>query len=180
MKEITLITGNHKKAEYFMKHIGVNIEHINIDLDELQSLDLEEIIVHKVKQAYDKIKKPVLVEDISLEFKAFGKLPGPFIKFFLKEMNQQDICDLLKDKTREAVIRCLIGYYDGTVLKMFEGNLEGTIALNPAGDNGFGFDKIFIPNGHKVTRAEFGEEEYADTYLKIRRLDLVKKFIELN
>ena len=75
MQSITFITGNQKKADYLAKYLGFAIEHEKIDLDELQSLDLREIVEHKVKQAYEKIGKPVLVEDASLEFLALGRHP---------------------------------------------------------------------------------------------------------
>lgn len=86
MQPITFITGNQKKADYLARYLGFPIEHIKLDLDEIQSLELKEIVEHKVKKAYAKIKKPVIVEDASLEFTSLGRLPGPFIKFFIEEM----------------------------------------------------------------------------------------------
>lgn len=86
MQPITFITGNQKKADYLAKYLGFPVEHKKIDLDEIQSLDLAEIIEHKVKQAYEIVKTPVIVEDVSLEFSALGRLPGPFIKFFEREI----------------------------------------------------------------------------------------------
>ena len=64
MQTITFITGNQKKADYLAQYLRLNIEHVKLDLDEIQSLDLREIVEHKVKQAYEKIKKPVIVEDV--------------------------------------------------------------------------------------------------------------------
>lgn len=180
MNEVTLITGNKKKAEYFTKYIGVNIDHIDLDLDEIQSMSVAEVATHKVKQAYDIIKKPVLVEDVSLEFPALGNLPGPFVKFFLESLKLEEICNLLNDKSREAIARCVIGYYDGTDLKIFEGRINGTIAMTPSGERGFGWDHIFIPEGYTVTRSEMSEEDYAKTFLEFKRTDLVKKYLEEN
>lgn len=37
------------------KLLGMPIEHIKLDLDEIQSLDLKEVVEHKVRQAYEKI-----------------------------------------------------------------------------------------------------------------------------
>ena len=173
---VILITGNEEKKKYFSRYLEEDIKHQKIDLDEIQSLDLKEIIEHKVKQAYDIVKQPVLVEDISLEFKALGKLPGPFIKFFVKELSMEEICSLLEGKSRDATVRCMIGYYDGSNLEMFEGILEGSIALAPGKDNGFDWDRIFIPEGYDIPRSEFQEEDYKKTYLKIRRLDLLKEY----
>jgi inosine triphosphate pyrophosphatase len=97
MQAIIFITGNQKKADYLGKYLGFPIQHIKVDLDELQSLDLREIVEHKVRQAYAKVGKPVLVDDVSLEFCALGRLPGTFIRFFLEEMlDYQQICDLLR------------------------------------------------------------------------------------
>jgi len=95
MQRITFITGNQHKADYLEKYLGFSVGHIKLDLNEIQSLDLNEIVEHKVKEAYAKIKKPVLVEDASLEFSALGRLPGPFIKFFIEEMGLEKICSML-------------------------------------------------------------------------------------
>ena len=175
--DVTLITGNKGKAEYFEKLMGMKINHIDVDVEEIQSLDLEEIIKHKVMQAYNIVKKPVVVEDVSLEFKAFGRLPGTFIKFFLKELPMQEICDLLNNKSREATARCIIGYYDGKNIEMFKGELSGSIAISPKGERGYGWDKIFIPDGYNITRAEMNEEDDKKTYLTMKRLDLLKEFL---
>ena len=70
-KNITFITGNQDKADYLAKYLGLPVKHIKLDLDEIQSLDLSSIVEHKVRQAYDKIKTPVIVEDVSLEFTAW-------------------------------------------------------------------------------------------------------------
>lgn len=177
---LTFITGNQNKADYLCKYIGIPIDHVKIDLDEIQSLDLREIVEHKVRQAYEKIKKPVIVEDVALEFSALGRLPGPFIKFFLEENSEETLCGLLDGKDRDAIARCVFGYYDGETLKLFEGELQGSITEKPAGTIGFGWDKIFIPNGYAVTRSSLSEEDYRETYIKLKPLEAVKSFLNNN
>src|SRR5437762_762729 len=137
MKNITYITSNPKKAEYLASYLGHPLLHKKVDLDEIQSLDLKEIIRHKVRQAYEIVKGPVVVEDTSLEFKALGRLPGPFIKYFLEEMSHEDLCSLLDGKDRGAIARCMYGYYDGEKEVYFEGSMQGTIAESPRGERGF-------------------------------------------
>ncbi len=62
--------------------------------------------------------------------------------------------------------------------KYFEGNLSGKIAKKPTGENGFGWDKIFIPDGYgDRTRAELNKQEDQETYLKIKPILKVKKFL---
>lgn len=178
MKEITFITGNQSKADYLAKYLGFPVKHEKLDLDEIQSLDLKEIVEHKVKQAYDKIKSPVIAEDVSLEFEALGGLPGPFIRFFVDKVPFETICSMVGGKSRKATARCVFGYYDGEILKLFEGSMDGEVSLTPAGENGYGWDKIFIPEGYSVTRAELNEEDDQKTYLKVKPFAALKAFLE--
>lgn len=175
---VTFITGNQGKADYLAKYLGHPVDHTKLDLDELQSLDLRPIVEHKVRQAYEQTHKPVLVEDVSLEFAALGKLPGPFIKWFLEELDLSAICRLVDGKDRSAIGRCMFGYFDGQRLEIFEGSVQGTIAQEPAGENGFGWDKIFVPEGYEITRAQLNDEDYKKIYQKIRPLADLKAFLE--
>jgi non-canonical purine NTP pyrophosphatase (RdgB/HAM1 family) len=178
MDKITFITGNQGKADYLEKYLGYPVAHKKIDLDEIQSMNLDEIVEHKIKQAFDLLKKPVVVEDVSLEFKALGGLPGPFIKFFVDNIPFETICSMINGKTRKATAKCVIGFYDGKIMKLFKGELEGKIAEVPAGENGFGWDKLFIPKGYQVTRASLNEEDDKKTYLLVKRFDKLKKFLD--
>lgn len=178
MQKLTFITGNQNKADYLSRYLGFPVEHTKIDLDEIQSLDLKQIVEHKVKQAYEKVQGPVIVEDVSLEFEALGRLPGPFIRFFVDEVPFDVICSMLDGKIRNATARCVFGYYDGQKIKLFEGKLDGKIAETPAGENGYGWDKIFIPDGYTATRAELSEEDDRKTYLQMKPFADLKQFLE--
>ncbi len=178
MKDVVFITGNKNKADYFSKLIGHPIEHVKVELDEIQSLNLREVVKHKLHQAYAHVKRPVLVEDVALEFISLGKLPGTFIKWFLESMPHQSICDLLTGKERGAMARCVFGYYDGKEEVYFEGGMAGTIPQTPAGTGGYGWDPLFIPEGYDVARAELSEEDNEKTYLIIKPIDQVRKFLE--
>lgn len=179
MTNITFITGNQSKADYLSKYLGHPLDHVKLNLDEIQSTDLNEIVEHKVRQAYYIIQKPVIVEDVSLEFNALGGLPGPFIKFFVDKVPFELICSMIpSDLTRKAKARCVFGYFDWTELKLFEGSLDGEIATAPSGENGYGWDKIFIPQWYTITRASLCEEDDQKTYLKIKPFAKLKKFLE--
>jgi len=106
-----------------------------------------------------------------------GNLPGPFIKHFLGQMSEEDICSLLNGKDRAATARCVFGYFDGENEVYFEGGMGGTIAEKPAGDGGYGFDRIFIPEGFNVTRAEQNAEDHKTVYLKIKPIMQLKEFL---
>ncbi len=180
MKTVTFITGNQDKADYLAKYLGHPVEHIKLDLDEIQSLDLKEVVKHKVQQAYEHVQKPVLVEDVSLEFEALGGLPGPFIRFYVDVVPFDVICNMISGPNRRATARCVFGYFDGKEMQLFEGSMKGQIATEPRGENGYGWDKIFIPGGYNITRAEMDEEDNQKTYMTIKPFEAFKKFIESN
>lgn len=179
MSKVTFVTGNQNKADYLSRYLGHPVEHVKLELDELQSTDLMVIVEHKVKQAYELIQKPVIVEDVALEFTALGGLPGPFIKFFVEKVPFDVICGMIgKGLTRQATARCVFGYYDGQDLELFEGSMNGEIAETPSGDNGYGWDRIFIPQGYTVTRASLNEADDQKTYLTIKPFAQLKAYLE--
>jgi non-canonical purine NTP pyrophosphatase (RdgB/HAM1 family) len=178
MTNITFITGNQNKADYLSKYLGFPVNHRKVNLDEIQSLDLRTVVEHKLLQAFDEIKRPVLVEDVALEFEALGRLPGTFIKFYVEEVPFDTICRTLDGLSRKATAKSIYGYYDGKSMEFFEGGLEGVIADHPRGENGWGWDKIFIPDGYTQTRAELSEEEDKKTYMMIKPFDKLKAFLE--
>lgn len=174
------ITGNQSKADYLSRQLGVRLEHQKIDLDEIQSINLHEIVRHKLLQAYAECDKPVLVEDVSLVFNALGELPGPYIKWFVEKAGAEACCRMLDGfEDRSAIIRCTFGYYDGDRMEFFDSELSGTIATMPKGENGFGFDRFFINEGYSITRAEMSQEDNERTYAELMKpFGKVRDFIE--
>lgn len=156
---INLVTGSdHKLREWqrlFPEHIA--LARVNLDLDEIQSLDNRQIVEHKVKQAYQLVKKPVLVEDVSAGIDALGGLPGPFIKFFEKQLGNDALYQLASTGAPATII-CTIGYYDGVQLVIGQGVLHGSVVA-ARGKEGFGFDSVFVPNGQQQTFAEMGSDK---------------------
>ena len=172
-ERLTFITSNPTKAEQLGLHLGVNVDHHAVDLAEIQSLNLAEVIEHKAREAFEFVGRPVLVEDTALVFNALGNLPGPLIKWFFQEIGTEGLCRLLDsydDRSAKAMV--LFGYYDGDELKTYLGEMDGAIADTPRGDSGFPSDTIFIPKGYDKTWAEMTAEEQSAT--SIRRMALKK------
>lgn len=173
----TFITGNQDKADYLAKTLGIQLAHHKVELMEIQSTSLEEIVTYKVRQAYDILRTPVLVEDVSLGFDVLGGLPGPFIKYFVDAPDGlEKLCRMLDGfDNRNAEAACVFGYYDGERLELLRGGLRGSIADHPRGENGFGWDKIFIPDGYEgKTRAELDPADDTKTYATIKPFDRLR------
>ncbi len=176
----TFITGNQNKADYLSRQLGVELKHHKLDLDEIQSTDLHVIVEHKLRQAYEQLNVPVLVEDVSLAYDALNGLPGPYIKWFVDQAGDDACCRMLDGfDNRGAIIRCTFGYFDGQRMEFFDSELAGTISDTPRGENGFGFDRFFINNGYDITRAEMDQAENERTYAEqMKPFGKVREFIK--
>ena len=178
MEKLTFITGNAAKAEQLGRHLQHPVDHLKLDLLEVQSLSLEEVVEHKAKEAFKQTGLPVLVEDTSLVFTALGRLPGPLIKWFLTELGNDGLCKTLDSyENREALARVVFGYYDGKTIQMFDGEIKGTIASEPRGESGFGWDSVFVPEGWSKTWGEMTIEEQAQTSMRKMALKKLELFL---
>lgn len=175
---ITYVTGNSKKAETLSRYLDLPVAHVKMELQEIQSMSLEESIFYKAKYAYDQLHCPVLVEDVWLQFNALGKLPGPLIKLFSQELGNCGLCYILQGfEDRSAVAQSIFGLYDGKRLEIFIGQREGIISEYPRGIPEFGWDAIFIPEDAEKTWAEMNLEEKEKYSMKRIALEKLKAFL---
>jgi len=154
LSDLVVVTSSPDKLAEINEILGTNHKVSKLDIPEIQSLDLDEVISHKAKEAYKKIKKPILVEDVSFEVGALKGLPGTFIKFFLKTLGTEGTVALVEGKNTNTKVTTAAAIYDGKNLKVFEGTIYGTLSPKDKGRYGFGFDKVFIPKGYKQTLAQ--------------------------
>jgi len=179
VNDIVFITGNQHKADYLAKWLGMPINHQKVDLTEIQSLDLHEVVEHKVREAYRIIQKPVLVEDVSLTFHALGRLPGTLVKWFLEELGNEGLCKLLNGyNDRSATASIMYGLFDGQTVRMFEAEVLGSIPDKPRGDLGFGWNAIFIPEGTHKTYAEMTDDELEPFSHRAKAIAKLKGFLQ--
>ena len=180
MKSFVFITGNQHKADYLAKWLGQPIDHQKVDLPELQSLELREVVEHKVRAAYDIVQKPVLVEDVSLQFAQLGRLPGTFIKWFLQDVGVDGLITLASGfADRRATAGIMYAYYDGNELQLFEGKVPGSIATEARGENTFGkgWNSLFIPDGATKTYAEMTDDEVKPFNHRAQAIEKLQVFL---
>jgi non-canonical purine NTP pyrophosphatase (RdgB/HAM1 family) len=154
LEDITVITSNKHKIKELTAILGTGFRLKKIEIPEIQSLNIDEVITEKAKTAYQKIKKPVLVEDVSFEIDAINGLPGPFVKFFLQRLGTVGIIKIVGNKSTKTKVTAAVAIYDGVTLKIFKDKVSGTLSKTSKGESGFGFDRIFIPKGYKQTYAQ--------------------------
>lgn len=156
------ITGNAGKFRE-VKDIIPDIEQLDIDLHEIQSINPREVIEHKLKEAAKHHSGEFIIDDTSVYFEFFDyKLPGPLIKNFMQALGGQRLAEIIVGTGRTGVnVEAILGYSDGEGgIRYFNGTIEGSICM-PEGEpiHGFGWDPIFKPHGYDKTFAEMTQEE---------------------
>ncbi|KKY32986.1 putative rdgb ham1 family non-canonical purine ntp pyrophosphatase [Diaporthe ampelina] len=157
---VNFITGNKNKLGEVKAILEPKIEVRSqaLDLVEVQGT-LDEVTIAKCKSAAEQVGGPVLVEDTCLCFDSLKGLPGPYIKWFMKDLGHEGLNNLLaayEDKGAKAV--CTFGFSQGPGHEpiLFQGVTQGRIV--PArGPANFGWDPIFEYEGQ--TYAEMDKTE---------------------
>jgi len=160
--ELYFVTGNKGKMVEAERILGLPIQIADVELTEIQSLDLGEVVKDKVSKAYERVQKPVFVDDVGLFVDTWNGFPGPFIKFMRLSGSYENelLLKMLKnEENRAVVVKAVVGFCDGSKIQTFEGEVKGVLATQERGSDGWGFDPIFIPNGYDQTYAEMGEEK---------------------
>lgn len=180
MEPLYFVTGNAGKFRE-AKALLPDLEQIDIHLPEEQSLDPQLVISKKLEVAKTKHPGRFIVEDTSLYLNGLNGFPGPLIKWMLESVGNQGIYELCQSiHDTGAVARTVIGYDDGNgALEFFEGVVEGKI-VKPYGNEGFGWDEIFQPDGLNETFAEMGDEYKPEFSMRTQAFQQLKDYLANN
>ena len=123
------VTSNPNKFRELFELLECNLNRVELDLQEIQTTDLHELVKFKLRQAYEQVQAPVIVEDTSLYFEAWNELPGPLVKFFLKNLGLYGMVRVLDEfNNKSASAACCLGFTkDGKSMHLFEGKVKGVI-----------------------------------------------------
>lgn len=172
-REILFITGNDKKAEEVRAITGLDVLTKNLDIPEIQSLDVEEVARAKALAAFHLTGQPVIIDDTGMSIEALNGLPGALVVWFLDTLKPEGILKMLSgEKNRKASVSTCIAYADQNGTSVFTGTVHGEIANSLRGENGFGYDPIFIPAGYNKTYAEMTGDEKNE--ISMRKIALLK------
>ena len=121
--------------------------------------------VFKAKYIYKKFNINVFADDTGLEVEALNGEPGVHSARYAgtTRNSEKNIKKLLKNlkniKNRNARFKTVIALIIDNKLHIFSGIVEGYILDSPKGNNGFGYDPIFCPNGFDKSFAELTLKE---------------------
>ena len=175
MKKIIFATGNKDKMREIREILSdcdVDIQSmkeagINVDIVE-DGKTFEENALIKAKAVAEHTDAIVLADDSGLEIDYLNKEPGVYsarymgehTDYHIKNANLIQRLEGVPDEKRDARFVCVIAcaYPDGTV-DTATGIIEGKLAKEPKGENGFGYDPIFYLPERGMTTGEMEPEE---------------------
>ncbi len=157
--QVYFVTSNENKVREAEHILGCSLKQIELEIKEIQSLDVEEIVAEKAREAFKKVGETVLVEDTGLYVAAWNGFPGGLIKWIMKTLGNDGLCKILREYDRGTTVKACVGLCNGSEVKLFTGEVTGTIVDEPRGTSGFGWDPLFQPAGSHRTFAEMSPEE---------------------
>lgn len=156
--EVLFATSNPhkiKEARDVGKDYGIEFVQLKESYPEIRDEDVAKVAEDGARHIYDKMKKPVVVDDTGLYIEALNGFPGPFSAYVYKKVGCQGILRLMSGiDNRAAVFVSAVGYCDGKKLLTFRGECRGKIISEMRGPQLFGYDPIFLPEGQDKTFAE--------------------------
>lgn len=139
MKQLRYISGNKSKfknALEFMESNNIELVQEILHLDEIQSESSEDIALKKARQAYKLLNVPLFVNDASWHIPALGGFPGPFMKYMVKWLKEDDLLRLMQNASdRTIILKDTIAFTDGTTEKVFARDVLGTVLQTPKGES---------------------------------------------
>ena len=170
MKKVVIATNNPgkiKEIKVILKDYEIlTIKNINCKIEVKENQDtFEGNAMKKAKEIAEALKMPAIADDSGLCIDILKGWPGVHTARFLGENATQEqrnnaILEKMKEKPeRTARVRCCMAYYEEGNFILGKGEVEGKIAIQKRGKNGFGFDEIIeLPNGKTFAELTLDEK----------------------
>lgn len=170
MKKIVFATNNANKIREVREALGYKYVFLSLaDINCLEELpETTDTIpgnaLQKAQYVHEHYQQDCFSEDTGLEIDALNGAPGVHTAYYAgPERDAQKnmarvLNELLGQENRGAQFRTVIALIIDGVEHTFEGIVRGRIAEAPQGAKGFGYDPIFIPEGHSTTFAEMDSQ----------------------
>lgn len=170
MERLVICTGNAGKLTEMRALLPKTIVLVSLaDLgvfDELPETgdSLEENALQKARTIHLRTGLPCLADDTGLEVAALGDAPGVYSARYAGKMSttEDNITKLLNEMAgvadRKAKFRTVLALVSENEEELFQGMVHGSITLEPRGQGGFGYDPVFLPEGHELTFAEMDSQ----------------------
>lgn len=189
--KIVFATNNKHKLEEIKDILGKNFEIVSLteigcheDIPETGST-LQENARQKSTYVVEHYNQNCFADDTGLEVEALGGEPGVYSARYAEGTDHDSEANMRKllakmegQSNRKACFRTVISLIIDGVEHQFEGKVEGRIATEKHGMEGFGYDPIFIPEGYDKSFAELGEEIKNQISHRARAVKKLAEYLE--
>ncbi len=167
MQKLIYLTGNKDKAKEARKHfierhgLDMDIKDPDFEVIEIQAESSIEVAKYSAKYAAERLNQPVLKSDTALYIDYLGGLPGPYNKYFYKQIGIEKLLYIMKDvEERSARLEHSFAFCcPGEDPVIFTGGSRGSIAHQSKGRIGCWHDMFYIPDGETKTLSELRKED---------------------
>ncbi|EJA1907922.1 XTP/dITP diphosphatase [Staphylococcus pseudintermedius] len=190
MADIVIASSNQEKINDFKvifsedNVIGINEMIEDFDVEETGTT-FEENARLKSEAAAKLLNATVIADDSGLEVAALNGEPGVYSARYagVQKSDEANIEKVLKglenEENRAARFVCVISMTTATgETTTFKGTVEGEITLSQIGENGFGYDPIFLIPERQKTMAQLTAEEKSEISHRRKAIDQLKAYIE--
>lgn len=178
---VTTNAGKFEEVQRWIKELdtSIELEQAPIELIEYQSLNIQEVALGKADQAWEILKKPLLIDDGGIYIERYNKFPGTLAKLVYEGIGLEGIWKLAQEDPRTCFLSCIIYKHSPTSHHIFEGTCEG-VMIRPdesiKAHTSLPYTKMFIPYGSTKTLAQLrGTEEEKHYHHRYKSLS---KFVE--
>ena len=152
--KLKVITSNPGKVAEYQKELaeyGIEMEHVRIPYDEVQTFDLEEVVNKGMDAIIASGVRDFIIDDSGLFVDALKGFPGVWSAYAQKTIGNKGLLKLMDGvEDRGAEFRCCIGCDIAGKRIVVTGVCRGSITCSEQGDGGFGFDPIFTQDGTRT------------------------------
>ena len=179
--KLKVITSNPGKVAEFQRmfgDLGIEMEHLKVPYDEIQTSDLEEVVLKGMEALRATGLKDFIIDDSGMFVNELRGFPGVYSAYVQKTVGNDGVLKLMESvEDRSAVFKCCIGCdIDGETI-IVTGECPGTILRESRGTEGFGYDPIFSPDGEH-SFAEIPIEEKNEISHRGNAVKLLRKELE--
>ena len=161
---VTTNKGKYEEVKALFDDFGIETKWIDRKYEEDTDDTIEETAKKASRKLADELGIPIVLEDTGLFFEAYDGFPGPTPKFVYKTLGYKGIFKLLDGVSRKAYFQTFVAYCKPrSEPVLFSGEMKGEISTkiyNKDKDIDFmPYDRIFIPEGKKVTISDMSMKE---------------------
>lgn len=187
--QLIFATQNQHKIEEINSLVPNNFKFLSLrDLNYYEELPethetLHENAIEKANFIHHLFKTNCFAEDTGLEVEALNGAPGVYsARYAGEQRSHTDNINLLLSnlnnvENRKARFRTIIALVFNDKQYLFEGIVNGLITEKPIGNKGFGYDPIFIAEGHNKTFAELDMQEKSFISHRSKAFNALKNFL---